>query len=216
VAAVPSVYAPQEDSLLLIEAMTASTALEGRSVLDLCTGTGIVAIAAALLGASEVTAVDICRRAIRCTRRNARASGVRIKAYAGTHVDTLPRGPYDVVVCNPPYVPVASGHCSGPTGPSRAWDGGPDGRRVLDPLCASADTLLAAGGVVLIVQSEFADPKRTMAMLDHRGVDAKVTISKRIPFGRVLTEHAPWMESAGLLPVGRRHEELVVIRGEKR
>lgn len=218
-AAAPGVYAPQHDSQLLIEAMASSAAVEGRCVLDFCTGSGIVAVTAAQLGAAKVTAIDVCRRAIRCTRRNARAAGVRVSACVGTHVDAVARGPYDVVVCNPPYVPSIpmkhGGSVPDHAGPSRAWEAGTDGRLVLDPLCDSAAEMLGDDGVLLIVQSEFADPERSVRMLRRRRVYAEVVMSRRIPFGPVLTARTPWMESAGVIPAGRREEELVVIRGEK-
>lgn len=221
VAAAPGVYAPQDDSYLLLEALAQTTSVQGRSVLDLCTGTGIAAIAAARLGARKVTAIDVSRRAIRCTRRNARAAGVaqRITACVGTHGDASIRGRYDVVLCNPPYVPARPRPYNGAT-PERgcaamAWDAGPDGRLVLDPLCDSAAGLLEDGGVLLVVQSEFADPGRSIRMLRRQGVDAEVVLTQRIPFGPVLTERASWMEVAGLIPAGLREEELVVIRGEK-
>lgn len=219
--AAPGVYAPQEDSLLLLEAMATHAAVRGRSVLDMCAGSGVVAIAAARLGARPVTAVDICRRAVRCTRRNARAAGVRVKACVGTHLDAVIRGPYDLVVCNPPYLPSVPSGRSGQSvpdraGPSRAWDAGADGRLVLDPLCESAADLLTGAGELLTVQSEFADPERTVWMLRRRGLAARILLTRRIPFGPVLSARVDWMESAGLIPAGRREEELVVIRGVKR
>lgn len=221
VAAAPGVYAPQDDSYLLLEALAQTTSVQGRSVLDLCTGTGIAAIAAARLGARTVTAIDVSRRAVRCTRRNARAAGVaqRITARVGTHGDARTRGRYDVVLCNPPYVPARPRphKCAIPERgcAAAAWDAGPDGRLVLDPLCDSAAGLLEDGGVLLVVQSEFADPGRSIRMLRRRGVDAEVVLTQRIQFGPVLTERASWMESMGLVPAGVREEELVVIRGEK-
>ena len=57
-------------------------------------------------------------------------------------------------------------------GPSRAWDAGYDGRLVLDPLCASVRDLLADGGTMLLVQSEFAVPRQTLAALASTGLDA--------------------------------------------
>lgn len=220
VAASPGVYAPQNDSLLLIDAMTAHAMVEGRSVLDFCAGSGIAAIAAARLGAESVTAIDISRRAVRCTRRNARLVRVRVKACVGTQLDAYERGPYDVVVCNPPYVPAMPGQrddaVPDDAGPSSAWDAGSDGRLILDPLCDSAGELLADNGLLLIVQSEFADPDRSVWMLRHRGLNVDVVMTRRIPFGPVLTARARWMEHVGLIPLGRREEELVVIRAEKR
>ena len=85
----PGVYAPQQDSLLLIEAMQSCADVAGRTVLDVCTGSGVVAIAAAQLGAAEVSAVDVCRRAVRCARANAKADGARVDVRRGTWVEGI-------------------------------------------------------------------------------------------------------------------------------
>ena len=70
------VYAPQQDSQLLIDVMEKTGLAAGHRVADLCTGSGVVAIAAARQRASAVTAFDICPRAVRCARANALAAGV--------------------------------------------------------------------------------------------------------------------------------------------
>lgn len=219
VTAAPGVYAPQDDSLLLVETMRRFTPVDERSVLDLCAGSGIAAVTAAQLGARRVTAIDVSRRAVRCTRRNARAAVVQVDARVGTLSDALAHGPYDVVLCNPPYVPTEPGDATSSLpdhiGPSRAWDAGTDGRAVLDPLCDAAPGLLTRGGVLLIVHSEFADPSRTLRMLRRGGIAAETIATQRIPFGPVLTARATWMERVGLLDRGRRDEELVVVRGRK-
>lgn len=59
----------------------------GRRVLDVGTGGGIVAIAAALAGASDVTAVDIEPYAIEACRLNADANGVTVTTWEGDPVD---------------------------------------------------------------------------------------------------------------------------------
>jgi release factor glutamine methyltransferase len=87
---------------------------------------------------------------------------------------------------------------------------------VLNPLCDSAPELLAAGGTILIVQSELADTEQSLRRLRGGGLRAEVVLSQLIPFGPVLRARASWMESIGMLPVGRREEEIVVIRAEKR
>jgi release factor glutamine methyltransferase len=51
----------------------------GAAVLDLCTGSGVVAIAAARLGL-RATAVDVSRRAVLAARVNARVNGVEIRS----------------------------------------------------------------------------------------------------------------------------------------
>ena len=68
----PGVYEPQEDSLLLCDIAATTGIVPGARVLDMCTGSGAVAITAALLGAREVVAFDIASRAVDCAQRNAR------------------------------------------------------------------------------------------------------------------------------------------------
>lgn len=73
--------------------------LRGRRVLDYGCGSGILAIAAARLGAAEVVAVDIDEQATRATRENAGRNGVaeRISTPAMHAIDN---GPFDIVLAN--------------------------------------------------------------------------------------------------------------------
>jgi release factor glutamine methyltransferase len=219
VVATAGVYSPQHDSHLLIEAMSVVAEVAGRRVLDLCTGSGVVAIAAAQLGARSVTAFDICPHAVSCARENAATAGVAVDARVGSWTAAIAGGPYDLVVSNPPYVPTGPDsyreRIPSAAGPARAWNAGADGRLILDPLCDSAPQLLAGGGAMLIVQSDFADVQRSVRRLRHGGLRAEVVMTQLIPFGPVLNARARWMESIGMLPVGRREEELVVIRAMK-
>jgi release factor glutamine methyltransferase len=214
------VYAPQEDSWMLLEALRDSALVERRRVLDLCTGSGVLAVAAAQLDASRVTAFDICPRAVRCSQANAAVAGVEIDVRMGSLSDALACGPFDVVVSNPPYVPVdpraAAEVIPAAGGPAWAWDAGLDGRLVLDPLCAAAPELLADGGTMLLVQSELADVEQSLAALRSAGLHVEVVMWQWIPFGPVLRSRAKWLEDAGRLRIGRREELLAVIRADKR
>src|ERR1700761_8426425 len=135
------VYQPQDDSRLLVESMRRSGLIPHRRVLDLCTGSGFVAIAAAEMGCASVTAFDICRHAVRCARANSAHAGVDVDVREGSWTDALDCAPFDVVVSNPPYVPnPADGDVEvfpPDPGPSWAFNSGPDGRLMLDPLSAS-------------------------------------------------------------------------------
>jgi release factor glutamine methyltransferase len=219
VAAYPGVYAPQHDSHLLIEAMYRTTAVAGRSVVDLCTGSGVVAIAAAQSQASPVSAWDISPRAIRCTRDNAADAEVCVDARVGRLHHAVRLGPYDVVLCNPPCVPTPPWHddqdIPADANPTSAWDAGADGRLVLDQLCERAVDLMAGGGTMLLVQSEFAGIEQTVRSLRSSGLATSIAASRRIPFGPVLTARADWLRHIGALSGDRREEELVVIRADK-
>jgi release factor glutamine methyltransferase len=217
VVAAQGVYAPQEDSYLLLDLLGRAGTASGQRVADLCTGSGVLAIGAARRGASAVTAFDICPRAVRCARANALAAGVRVDIHLGSWTRALEFRPFDVVVCNPPYVPHGPGADEAAVaGPAWAWNAGTDGRMVLDPLCEAAPALLDDGGSLFVVQSEFADVDRSLTSLRSGVLDAEVIARQSIPFGPVLTSRADWLERNGLLEPGRRHEELVVIRADKR
>ncbi len=200
--------------------MHQSGLIPGRRVLDLCTGSGFVAIAAAEMGCARVTAFDICPDAVRCSRGNAVVAGVEVDVREGSFSGAVDYAPFDVVVSNPPYVPTPPGgdteviYSTG--GPSWAWNGGPDGRLVLDPLCEAAPKLLCDGGTLLLVHSALAGVQQSLDSLRMAGMVPEVVASKWIPFGPVMTARARWLEDTGRIPHGRREEELVVIRAEKR
>ncbi|OBC10519.1 methylase [Mycobacterium sp. 852013-50091_SCH5140682] len=218
--ALDGVYPPQEDSQLLIDVLAGGTSLEGCSVVDLGTGSGVVAVAAAQLGARSVTAFDICPNAVRCARGNALAAGVNIHVRLGSWTQALECEPFDLVVCNPPYVPSGAEADTGSippwAGPMAAWDGGEDGRLVLDPLCATVPQMLSDDGSLLLVQSEFSDIGKSVTLLREAGLKTKIVAVQSIPFGPVLSAHAAELEASGRLTAGRRHELLAVIRADKR
>ncbi|MDJ0392931.1 methyltransferase [Rhodococcus sp. G-MC3] len=207
------VYEPQDDSWFLAECAVESGVLQGASVLDMCTGSGVLAIEAARADAGRVVAIDLSSRAVACALRNAAAHEVVIDARSGSFEEALLAGPFDVVLCNPPYVPsesVPSGD-----GLHRAWDAGVHGRSVLNPLCDHADDLVAAGGSMFVVQSEFAEPEKTVRSLCARGFSADIHASRSIDFGPVMRERAEWLERSGRVRPDCRTETLVVIRADK-
>jgi release factor glutamine methyltransferase len=216
---VGGVYPPQLDSMLLIDTLQRTELATGRRVLDLCTGSGIVAIAAAASGASSVTAFDICPRAVRCSRANAVHAGVDIDVREGSWKGALDCAPFDVIVSNPPYVPTPPNGDEEAipwfAGPARAWNAGSDGRMVLNPLCTSASGLLADGGSMLLVQSALSGVEQSLNSLRSAGLDARVVATQLIPFGPVLSARAGWLEITGQIEQGCRTEELVVIRADK-
>lgn len=95
------VVTPPEAAALLLESALARDDLEGRSVVDLGCGTGILAIGAALLGAHPVRGVDSDERALAVARSNAEGLGAKVVWEAGD-VAGFP-GRCDTVVMNPPF-----------------------------------------------------------------------------------------------------------------
>lgn len=210
-----AVYQPQDDSALLIEAVRASSCAPGARAADLCTGSGVVAHETARLGATSVLAVDSSASAVAAAAL--RCQGAPVTVMHGDLTQLADHGTFDLVTCNPPYVPTPdeAGTIDECSGPRHAWDAGPDGRSVLDPLCTAAAGFLKPGGSLLVVQSELADAAATLRQLRHSGLKAAIVHRRSVPFGPVLTVRASWLEDVGLLDPGRRDEELVVIRADR-
>jgi release factor glutamine methyltransferase len=213
------VYQPQHDSYLLVDTMRRTGLIPHSRVLDLCTGSGFIAIAAAEMGCARVTAFDICPHAVSYSRGNAADAGVNVDVRQGSWAKALDHGPFDVVVSNPPYVPTPpvddTDAIPSVAGPSWAWNAGADGRLILDPLCESASKLLRDGGSLLLVHSALAGVQQTVDTLRSTGMSAGVVARQFIPFGPVLTKRAAWLEETGQIARGCRVEELVVIRADK-
>jgi len=212
----PGVYAPQEDTAMLISALRRERLSPGAEVLDVGTGTGAVAIAAARHGAAHVIAIDTSAAAVLTTRLNALLSGYTraVRASRGDLTEPVTGLRFDLVLANPPYVPSADIRLPR-RGTARAWEAGIDGRAVIDRLCAKVPALLRPGGVLLAVHSALSGPVITVARLAEAGLDVTVTDRRFVPFGPVMRERAAWLEMRGLIERGQEKEELVVIRAER-
>lgn len=210
------VYTPQEDTRLLMDAL-ADLDLRGARVLDLCTGTGAVAVEAAARGAA-VTAIDVSPAAVDAARAVSARAGARVDVQRADLARYRNAVPFDVITCNPPYVPTPVGTERLPrVAPAlaSAWNAGPDGRAVLDVVCARLDDLLAPSGIALLVQSAFAGVERTMETLRCNGFTATTVRRTTIPFGPVLRARRHRLRLAGVIPPGCRHEEIAVVTARR-
>ncbi|MYR08194.1 methyltransferase [Gordonia sp. SID5947] len=209
------VYRPQHDSYLLVEAVRSSGLARSATAADLCTGSGVIAREVALMGARSVVGVDSCPDAVRVARSMCAQAPGRVSMEHSDIAGLLGRDRFDLVTCNPPYVPTpADGSIRERKSPRNAWEAGVDGRAVLDILCAAAHRLLNPGGSLFVVQSEFADIDASIRTLETTGLDARVVLSRSIPFGPVLTAHAGWLRETGRLAPGQQTERLAVIRAD--
>ncbi|MFF2115464.1 HemK2/MTQ2 family protein methyltransferase [Rhodococcus koreensis] len=211
---IPGVYAPQHDTWLLAGAL-AEHLLDPRTrVLDICTGTGALALRAAELGAGSVTAIDISHRAVLTARLNARARGCPIRVLQGSLTGPVRGERFELVISNPPYVPAEDDRIPG-TGRARAWDAGTDGRALLDRICCQAPDVLAPGGMLLLAQSALSGVDKTQVMLEEQGLRVDVVARREIPFGPVLTARRRMLAARGIITAEQRNEEIVVIRGRQ-
>lgn len=206
----PGVYRPQSDTELLSRALSRSELARGRDVLDLGTGTGSAALAAARAGAASVTAVDVSRRAVHAARLNARLHRTRLRVYRGDLFAPVRGRRFGLLTANPPYVPSSTDRLPR-RGMDRCWDGGRDGRLVIDRICDGAADHLVPDGALVMVHSAVCGAQRTLDRLAGRGMTARVTDRVRIPLGPVMRARAALHEARGLAERGAVEEELVVI-----
>jgi len=208
----PGVFQPRSDAWLLAAAMRREGLALGARTLELFAGSGAIAVAAAQAGAREVVVVDVSRRALLSARVNARLNGVRLRALRGDLFAALAGEAFDLILANPPYLP--SGEDALPRrGAARAWEGGRNGRALLDRLCTEAPAHLRPGGTLLLVQSSLCGEAPTLEALRAGGLRTAVLARERGPLGPLLRARAQELEARGLLAPGEREEELLVIAG---
>jgi release factor glutamine methyltransferase len=209
----PGVFTPLSDSLMLAERIEHDPLTKGAHVLDLCTGSGVLAIAAARAGASHVTGVDVSRRAVLAARVNARINGVRVRALRGDLFAPVRGERFDLIVSNPPYIPSADDELPN-RGPRRSLDAGTNGRAFLDRICASARDHLNPGGAVLLIHSSICSERATVDALRSGGLDAETVFRKPGPLGRVVSARASMLRTRGMLAEADS-EVIVIVRGTR-
>lgn len=131
---------------------------EGLRILDLCTGSGCVAIALAKqLKAAQVVATDVSEDALAVARDNAARHGVAVDFRAGDLFGALSeadRGCFDFIVSNPPYIPDDEWEAV-PANvknyePALALRGGGDGMLLVRPIIEQAADWLKPDGTLMV------------------------------------------------------------------
>ena len=153
--------------------------LAGKRVVDIGTGTGILALAAARRGAAKVVAVDINPNAVAAAGENARANGLadRVKPLCSDLLSAVePRPVFDVILSNPPFFPGEPRDLA-----DRAWNAGPDYRDIA-ALFEQARERLAPGGSMYVLLSSDCDLGRLGAFIEAAGFDARLVHRRSIVF----------------------------------
>lgn len=206
----PGVFRPRSDSWQLAAAAAAATR-PGFSVLDLCTGSGVVATAMAIAGARNVVAVDSARLATWTARGNGLLNGHKVYGRHGDLFAAVVSERFDLITANPPYLPWTGADRSRPL--ARAINGGADGREVLDRIIAEAPDHLRPGGMLMLIHSSVCGVEITEERLRHAGLQPAVRLRERGPLGPLLTRRRPQLVDAGLIAPDSDEEEMVIVTG---
>ncbi|GFE62548.1 peptide chain release factor N(5)-glutamine methyltransferase [Geobacter sp. AOG2] len=150
----PDVLVPRHDTEPLIAEALAHRP-DARSVLDIGTGSGCIAVALARhLPDAAVTATDISTAALAVARRNAERNGAAVEFLAGSLLEPVAGRRFDLIVSNPPYIPTADIDGLEPEvrdfDPRGALDGGADGLDAYRALVPAAPEYLNPSGWLLV------------------------------------------------------------------
>jgi release factor glutamine methyltransferase len=210
IARLPGVFRPRSDTWLLAAHLQRLPQVRG-VVLDVCTGSGALAITAARAAATSVTAVDVSRRALWTTRLNARLNGVQVRTRRGRLLSAVPGERFDLIVSNPPYLP-SEGELPS-RGTARHTEAGPTGRALLDELIAAAPLHLRPGGLLVVTHSSVNGEAETLRRMEGAGLEPALLERRRGPLGPLLSARRPELEARGLLAEGEREEDLLIVAG---
>jgi len=161
------IYTPAEDSLLL-EQVVFSRA-KGKKVLDIGAGSGIQALAAIKAGAKSVIAADINNDAVIIMKRNG------INALQSDLFDKV-KGKFDLIVCNPPYLPEDEREDSES---SLITSGGKRGDEFIIRFLTQAASHLNDNGEILLVTSSLTPRDNIDRLLEQ--LKMKKTVLKTRP-----------------------------------
>ncbi|MBE6496882.1 MAG: methyltransferase domain-containing protein [Methanobrevibacter sp.] len=173
-----NVYIPAEDSYLLAENLEIK---EGQSVLEIGTGSGIVAMYASKL-TDKITVTDINFDACELARKNFEANGIEnIEILFGNLFEPVKNRKFDVILFNTPYLPTEEDEVID-SNLNYAFDGGLNGRKVIDLFLNEVSNYLNDGGIVQVIQSSFSDNDMTLEMLDKLGFIAEIKAKEHFFF----------------------------------
>jgi len=178
------VYEPAEDSFLFAENLEVKT---GGVVLDLGTGSGILAVLAARK-AGSVVAVDVNPYAVRCAKSNTKLNRVEDKIsflQANLFSAFDAKAKFDVILFNAPYLPSEKGEDA--TWIGRSWAGGVSGREVIDRFIFEVPTYLKSNGRILLMQSTLTGVQETINGFSAVNLKATVKATQKLPFFETLT-----------------------------
>lgn len=183
------VLSPRFDTEVLVEQALNYIKPNDR-VLDLCTGSGCIAISIAKSVDAYVEGCDISKQALKVAKQNAKKYNVKVDMYQSNMFSKV-QGKYNVIVSNPPYIETdvaknlekeVAEH-----DPMLALDGGNDGLDFYRQIARNIKNYLVNGGVLLLeigysqgksVSALFKDIAQETAVVKDYGGNDRVVIVK--------------------------------------
>jgi len=142
--------------------------MSGGKILDIGTGTGVLAIAAIRAGAASVTAIDIDQKAVTLARRNAVANGLEHKINCTLADMFLDNGDkYNGIIANLPLI-------------GKAWNTDDQAiAKLWDRLFADVRDYLTTGGWLRFTLASFADESQILQIMKRHNINASPIVTER-------------------------------------
>ncbi len=173
-----NVYVPAEDSYLLADNLEIES---GQSVLEIGTGSGIVAMYASRL-TDKITVTDINFDACQLAEKNFKDNCIEnIEILFGNLFEPVKNRKFDVILFNTPYLPTEDDEVIDDT-INYAFDGGLNGRKVIDVFLNEVGNHLNDGGIVQMIQSSLSGNQETLDRFDELGFIAEIKASEHFFF----------------------------------
>ena len=170
-----NVLIPRQDTEILVEeVIEIAKKINSKKILDLCTGSGAIAISLAkYLPSTQVTALDISSKALEVAKLNAKTNNVesQITFVESNLLENLPKEKYDIIVSNPPYIKqdiIKELDREVQKEPHIALDGGKDGLDFYRKIIDSGYEYLKYGGY-LCLEIGYDQKEEVMNLLDNNG-----------------------------------------------
>ncbi|MDD3984801.1 MAG: class I SAM-dependent methyltransferase [Methanobacterium sp.] len=176
-----NVYEPAEDTFLLGDNLIVH---QSDSVLEIGTGTGIIAILASK-NACKVTAVDINKYAVECAIINNKNNAANIDIRLGDLFEPVKNEKFDLILFNTPYLPTSKEEFVDDE-LEAAWNGGEDGRYVINRFIKGLPLHLNPYGRVQLVQSSLSNVEETVKMLNILGFEVSISAREKFFFEEIV------------------------------
>jgi SAM-dependent methyltransferase len=153
----PAVYLGSDSASLCGMLQAQDVPLARGRALDLCTGSGVAALCMARLGAAEVVGAELVPEAVEVARTNVALNGLldHVRIVEGDLFEAVGSGPFDLVSCNPPFVPCPPGL------DYLSWGGGgANGLALAERIVRESRSRMRPGAPLLMVLRSWGDARR--------------------------------------------------------
>jgi release factor glutamine methyltransferase len=194
--------------------------MQGQTVVDLGTGSGILGIVARLQGASRVYVLDINPEAVVIAIENAARNGVQegfVSLPTGSTMLPLPEGvAVDHIICNPAQLPMRKSEKAGD--PFYAGD---NGRQMIEGVIRETPAWLSPTGRLLMTHNSLSDLPASIELMASVGLEPRVVAERLLEFRPFIDRE--WLDELGgtkrglyTIRDGRPYETLYVVEARNR